>query len=200
MAGTHLGRGLLLVGWALVLAPAALRAETAAPDRDEFMRSLRAAEEAVLQEERVAREEQQRNDPETAPIAKILDETKIDLDFTDAALEDVVGFIREYARINIEIDQRVRELGLAEKKTTVNLKAVSVRSALKTVLGAYGLSFLFDRSVLLIVEAASAEELPRTSAREPHGVVELPVPEGTSPDEADRVRETLKKTRFTLCD
>ena len=99
-------------------------------------------------------------DEDVLAIQRVLDNTKIDLDFTDASLEDIIGFIREYAKINIEIDQKVREEGLAEKKITFQMRDAILRNVLNLLLRQYALGYTFDHKVLLIVKQDQAEGAP----------------------------------------
>ena len=99
-------------------------------------------------------------DEDVLAIQRVLDNTKIDLDFTDASLEDIIGFIREYAKINIEIDQKVREEGLAEKKITFQMREAVLRNVLNLLLRQYSLGYTFDHKVLLIVKQDQAEGSP----------------------------------------
>ena len=85
-----------------------------------------------------------------AEMQRVLENTRIDLDFTEASLEDIVGFLREYSRLNIEIDQEVREDGTPEKETTLQLRDVTLKTALKLLLDQYGLTYEYVNHVLLI--------------------------------------------------
>lgn len=105
-------------------------------------------------------QEVQAADEDVLAIQRVLDNTKIDLDFTDASLEDIIGFIREYAKINIEIDQKVREEGLAEKKITFQMRDAILRNVLNLLLRQYALGYTFDHKVLLIVKQDQAEGAP----------------------------------------
>ncbi len=85
-----------------------------------------------------------------AEMQRVLENTRIDLDFTDASLEDIIGFLREFSRINIEIDQKVREDGTAEKKITFQLRDMPLKSTLKLLLDQYELTYELVNHVLLI--------------------------------------------------
>lgn len=90
-------------------------------------------------------------DPEwEVAIMRKLETTKIDLDFTDASLEDVVDFLREYSGINIEIDGKLRADGTLAKKLTIQLRDVTLKTALKLMLSQYGLTSACENHVLLI--------------------------------------------------
>lgn len=85
-----------------------------------------------------------------AEMRHTLETTRIDLDFTDATLEDIVCFLREFSRVNIEIDQKVREDGTPEKQITFQLRDVTLKTALKLLLDQYGLRSEYVNHVLLI--------------------------------------------------
>ncbi|GEM_PF-7004565 len=122
-----------LLALLLVFVPRTTWAEEVDADRRQLLETLREVEAA----EKVREIERRRAKFETSDegaIARVLDQTRIDLDFADASLEDIIGFIREYAKINIEIDQKVREEGLAEKKTTLRVKDAVLRGVLDTLM------------------------------------------------------------------
>lgn len=85
-----------------------------------------------------------------AEMQRVLDTAKIDLDFTDATLEDIVGFFREYAQLNVEFDAKLREDGTCDRKMTLQLRNVSIGTAIKVVLDQVGLTTEMVNHVLLI--------------------------------------------------
>ncbi|GEM_PF-621516 len=91
---------------------------------------------------------------------RVLDNTRVDLDFTDASLEDILGFIREYARINIEIDETVRQEGLAERKISFQMREAVLRNALSLLLRQYGLGMTVDDHGLLVVKQVRSQGAP----------------------------------------
>ncbi len=92
-----------------------------------------------------------------AEMQRVLENTRIDLDFTEASLDDIIGFFREYARLNIEFDQAVRADGTLQKKATIQLRDVTMGTALKLLCKQYGLTFEYVNHVILI----RREEGPR---------------------------------------
>ncbi|MBI5369370.1 MAG: hypothetical protein HZA54_20210 [Planctomycetes bacterium] len=100
------------------------------------------------------------DDAELAGIKSKLDTLKIDLDFTDANLFDIIEFIREFARINIEIHPDVKKEGIADKKITFQMKELVLRSVLKLLLRQYGLDYTFEDKVLVITRPELAEGKP----------------------------------------
>ncbi|GEM_PF-3595108 len=178
---------------------AAARAEEASEE------VLRAAEEAADRAERVRvereREELGKSDEDVAAIQRVLDTTKIDLDFTDASLEDIIGFIREYAKINIEIDQKVREQGWAEKKITFQMREAVLRNVLNLLLRQYGLGYVFDHRVLLITKPRKPHEstLRDFDVARTWRDFHVPPPEGVESAEADeKVRQSMKDIKISL--
>ncbi len=90
-------------------------------------------------------------DPEwELAIQRKLETTKIDIDFTDTQLEDIVDFLREYSGINIEMDGKLRADGTLAKKITFQLHDVTLKTALKLLLDQYGLTSAYENHVLLI--------------------------------------------------
>ncbi len=191
----------VIVALAMTLPLAAQSKEQA---RQELMRRLQAAEEASLESRRAFAAEHFRHeaadDPDVAAIVRVLDNTKIDLDFTDASLEDIIGFIREYAKINIEIDQKVREEGLAEKKITFKMRDAILRNVLDLLLRQYALEYTFDHKVFLIVEAFPSWPMSgfRKGSETSAGSL-VPPREGVSSKEADEaILEKMKGTHISL--
>jgi len=83
-------------------------------------------------------------------LASVLTDTLIDLDFTDDSLEDIVGFVRLYAKINIEMDALVRKQGTADKKIAFCVRGLSVRSVLRILLPEFGLTYELSDGMVVI--------------------------------------------------
>lgn len=150
--------------------------------------------------ERFVRERRElaKTDEDIAAMFRVLDEVKIDLDFTDASGEDIIGFMREYGKVNIEIDQRVREQGLAEKKIDFQRREVAFGHALDQLLELYGLDYVIDHEVLLITLARDPSMRDFDVWRSWRDL-RVAAPEGVDSAEADeRVRQAMKDTRISL--
>lgn len=104
--------------------------------------------------------QQIQEEPELAAIKSKLDTLRIDLDFTDANLYDIIEFIREFAKINIEIHPDVKKEGIADKKITFQMKELVLKSVLKLLLRQYGLDYAFEDRVLIITKPEIAEGQP----------------------------------------
>lgn len=85
-----------------------------------------------------------------AELERTIESQKLDLDFTDATLEDIIGFIREHAKMNIVLDPKLRSDGTTQKKMTLQLRDVTLKSALKLTLDQLGLTYELSNHVLLI--------------------------------------------------
>ena len=92
----------------------------------------------------------------TADIERILDETRVDLDFSDAALREVIDFIAVAHQVNIVLDDRYIPLAPKNLPTSgmptvaghvnpmipeIRMEDVTLRSALKGILIPRGLDF-----------------------------------------------------------
>jgi hypothetical protein len=75
---------------------------------------------------------------------------KIDLDFTNAKLEDVVAYLQEYSGLNFHLDADARKDGDAEARITLRLKQVTIKSALKLILNPRDLGCVYRDGVILI--------------------------------------------------
>ncbi len=90
-------------------------------------------------------------DADVLAIKNKLDNLKIELDFQEAGLEDVVEFIRQFSGISIVIDQAVRgDTAIMEKKISFKVKDLVLANVLKLLLGQYGLAYTFKEKVLFI--------------------------------------------------
>ncbi len=81
------------------------------------------------------------------------------LDFIETPLQDVVDYLKDYHRIEIQIDRKAcNEAGLdpSTMPLTKNLKGISLRSALNLVLGDHELTYLIQDEVLLITTLKDA--------------------------------------------
>lgn len=85
--------------------------------------------------------------------------TSVGLDFTATPLEEVIEFLRDEYQIEIQLDTTaLDELGLGpDEPVTVNLRNVSLRSALRRMLGGLELTYIIEDEVLLITTEEEAE-------------------------------------------
>jgi hypothetical protein len=74
------------------------------------------------------------------------------LEFTDESFQNVIDYLKDYHKIEIQFDAKaLEEVGFAtDKQVTINLKGVSLRSALRLLLRAEGLTYMIRDEVLLI--------------------------------------------------
>lgn len=91
--------------------------------------------------------------------------TSAGLDFADTALEEVVDYLRDEYQIEIQLDEQgLDDLGLAaDEPITVNLRNISLRSALRLMLKPLELTYVIDDEVLLIT--SEDEALTRLSVK-----------------------------------
>ncbi|MDQ7779603.1 MAG: hypothetical protein RDV41_07820 [Planctomycetota bacterium] len=105
--------------------------------------------------------QEEAEDPEVIAVQNTLETSPIDLDFADASLHDIVDFIREYAKINIEISQEVRREGTADKKISFQVKGLVLKSVLRLLLMHYGLDYTFEGKLVLITTPELAAGKPQ---------------------------------------
>ena len=83
------------------------------------------------------------------------------LEFVDTPLTDVIDYLKDYHQIEIQLDKKAMEEASIALDTPVkkNLKGISLKSALRLMLGELGLTYIIQDEVLLITtkEAAEAE-------------------------------------------
>jgi hypothetical protein len=96
------------------------------------------------------------------PAEKKIDEalhSPTQMEFSDTPLNDVIDFLKEYHKINIELDKKALEdAGVAlDAPVTRNLKNISLRSALRLMLHDLGMTYVIQDEVLLITTPEIAD-------------------------------------------
>ncbi len=98
--------------------------------------------------------------PAEAKITKALDD-ETTLEFVETPLQDVVDYLKDLHGIEIQLDGKaLEEAGVgSDTPVTRNLKGITLRSALRLMLGALELTYVIKDEVLLITtkEKADAE-------------------------------------------
>jgi hypothetical protein len=90
-------------------------------------------------------------DPDFLAIRRKLDTMKIDLTFTDARLEDLLSFIRDFSGLNIVLDPRA-SLRLEElSRMTVRAKDLALKEALDFVLSLQGMVYRVTEKLVVLV-------------------------------------------------
>ncbi len=82
-----------------------------------------------------------------------------ELDFVEQPLENVIGYLKDYHKIEIQLDKKVlTEAGInSDTPVTVNLKGISLRSALRLMLHDLGVTYMIQDEVLLITTPDEAD-------------------------------------------
>lgn len=107
------------------------------------------------------------------------------LDFTEDSFSNIIDYLKEYHKIEIQLDRKaLEEVGFAtDKQITVHLKDISLRSALRLLLRAEGLTYMVQDEVLLIT---TPDEAANKLITEVYPVADLVLPAGASgAEEAD---------------
>jgi hypothetical protein len=88
------------------------------------------------------------------------------IEFVDTPLKDVIEFLKDLHSIEIQLDLPALHDGGAEENTavTMNLKGISLRSALRLMLDELQLSFVIHNDVLLITSPKKADSFLETRA------------------------------------
>ena len=89
-----------------------------------------------------------------------LERMRIDLDFEDTLLEEVIDFVRDFASVNIVLSPgaRGREGEEGPVRVSIRLRDVPVGTALRLVLEPHGLVMQYRDGVLLVRSRAEAAE------------------------------------------
>ena len=96
--------------------------------------------------------------PAEKKIRKALD-SPTSLEFTETPLNDVIDYLKDLHNIEIQVDNKaLDEAGVAsDTAITKSLKGISLRSALRLMLGPLELSYVIKDEVLLITTKEKAE-------------------------------------------
>ncbi|HEV7225051.1 MAG TPA: VWA domain-containing protein, partial [Pirellulales bacterium] len=97
------------------------------------------------------------NNPSEAKIMAALDD-KTELEFVDQPLSDVVEYLRERHEIEIQLDNKaLADAGLgSDTPVTRNIKGITLRSALRLMLGEMDLTYVIRDEVLMITTKTEA--------------------------------------------
>lgn len=89
--------------------------------------------------------------PAERKIAEAL-KSPTQLDFTEESFKNIIDYLKDYHKIEIQFDNKaLEEVGFAtDKQVTIQLKGISLRSALRLLLRAEGLTYMIQDEVLLI--------------------------------------------------
>ncbi len=81
------------------------------------------------------------------------------LEFIDTPLSDVIDYLKDMHKIEIQIDGKALDKAGIDANTpiTKNLKGISLRSALRLMLREHGLTYVIEDEVLLITTPEAAE-------------------------------------------
>ena len=98
--------------------------------------------------------------PSEAKILAALDE-KTDIDFTEQPLSDILDYLKERHGIEIQLDKKaLTDAGLgSDVPVSRNIKGITLRSALKLLLGELDLTYVLRNEVLMITTKSEAENM-----------------------------------------
>lgn len=98
------------------------------------------------------------------------------LEFVDTPLKDVIGFLAEQHGITIVITKKIEDAGvMPDQPVTKNLKQISLRSALRLLLGDLNLTYMVKDEVLKITTVEDAQS-PENMSTKVYPVGDLVVP------------------------
>src|SRR5688572_22219161 len=88
---------------------------------------------------------------------------KIDLDFANARLEEVIAYFQEYSTLNFHLDADARgKDGEDASRVTIKLKGVTMKTALKLILSPRDLGAVYRDGVILIQPKSKLGSLTST--------------------------------------
>ena len=111
------------------------------------------------------------------------------LDFVETPLEEVVTFLQDEYEIPIMLDTpELDDVGIdPNEQISVNLRNITLRSALRLMLPRIGLTYVIQDEVLLITTPEKAETLLFTCVYDVRGIV------GVSKDQLRQLSEAITK-------
>lgn len=117
--------------------------------------------------------------PNEQKIMAALDE-KTELDFAEQPLTDVLDYLKQRHDIEIQLDSRaLADEGLgSDVSITRNIKGITLRSALKLLLGELGLTYVIRNEVLFITSKTEAMNMLTTRVY-PVADLVMPIPKPT---------------------
>jgi tetratricopeptide (TPR) repeat protein len=100
------------------------------------------------------------SNPNEAKIVAALDD-KTELEFVDQPLSDVVDYLKERHEIEIQLDSKaLTDEGIgSDTPVTRNIKGITLRSALRLMLGEMDLTYVIRNEVLMITTKTEAENM-----------------------------------------
>jgi len=122
-------------------------------------------------------------------ILAALDEAAPPMEFLETPLRDVLQYIKDAARIEIVIDTNaLKAVGYSgETPVTVDLKGISLRSALGLLLAKIDLDYLIRDQVLLVTTADEARRRPEVRLYDVSALLD-------EDESADRIARLLQRT------
>lgn len=116
------------------------------------------------------------SNPNEAKIVAALDD-KTELEFVDQPLSDVVDYLKERHDIEIQLDTKaLTDEGIgSDTPVTRNIKGITLRSALRLMLGEMDLTYVIRNEVLMITTKTEAENMLSTKV---YPVADLVIPVG----------------------
>ncbi|HUY88384.1 MAG TPA: hypothetical protein VMV10_06595 [Pirellulales bacterium] len=114
------------------------------------------------------------SNPNEAKIVAALDD-KTELEFVDQPLSDVVEYLRERHDIEIQLDNKaLTDEGIgSDTPVTRTIKGITLRSALRLMLGEMDLTYVIRNEVLMITTKTEAENMLSTKV---YPVADLVIP------------------------
>lgn len=98
-----------------------------------------------------------------AALAQKLDTLKIDVDFTDTGMHDILDFIREFAGLNIVVD-RARLQNQFDRTVSFRVKSLVLRAVIDLLCKQYDAAFLVHEGVLLITTPEGVAAMKQAGA------------------------------------
>jgi hypothetical protein len=100
----------------------------------------------------MAQEGGNETDPRRQEVVNKLNTMRVTVDFTNATLEEAVGYLRDFSGLNIVVDGEVyKNQSEDQLKVTLKVKDLLLKSVLKLMLNSRELTAMYKEGVVLVV-------------------------------------------------
>ena len=99
------------------------------------------------------------SDPKKAEVVNKLNTMRLNLDFKDSSLDEVLNYIRDISGLNIVVDAEVSsKLNPDQMKISLRVKDLLLKSCLKLMLGSRDLTATYKEGVILVVPKGKTDK------------------------------------------
>lgn len=94
---------------------------------------------------------------EDKAVRATLNSTRIDLDFTEATLDEILGFVTEYAKVKIEVSDDARRVEGSGEPVTFQMRDSRLSSVLALLLRHYRLRYVVEKGTIRVLPGTTSK-------------------------------------------